>query len=145
MSLTNETVQNMLRLSISIAEAKYGRPICVSVCDQHGFLRGFFRMEGAPIRSVAISQSKAYTAVRMGTSTQAFYERLQRENLQIQFFADSQMTALPGGIVIVNSKGEMVGGIGVSALAPAEDQDIVETVVKKIMEGEIPAEALTKK
>ena len=63
--LSQQTVQNMLAMAMRIAETEYKKPMCVCVCDSYGFLQGFARMDGAPVRSIAISQSKAYTAVRM--------------------------------------------------------------------------------
>ena len=44
----------------AVAEAaRFGRPICVSVCDTEGFLVAFARMDGAPVRSIEISHCKA--------------------------------------------------------------------------------------
>lgn len=122
---------------MQIAEADYNKPMCVCVCDPNGFLQGFARMDGAPVRSIAISQSKAYTAVRMGVHTHEFYARLQRDNLQITYFADPQLTALAGGFVVRGANGEILGGIGVSALAPSEDQYITELVAEAVKRGEI--------
>lgn len=136
-ALTNDMAQKMILLANNIAKEQYGRPICFSICDEYGFLLAFSRMDGAPIRSIAISQSKAYTAVRVGVHTHEFYARLLRDNLQISYFADSQLTALPGGFVLRNSAGEMIGGIGVSALATSEDQKIVEIIAEAVRDGKL--------
>ena len=135
--LSQQTVQNMLAMAMRIAETEYKKPMCVCVCDSYGFLQGFARMDGAPVRSIAISQSKAYTAVRMGVHTHEFYARLQKDNVQVNYFADPQLTALPGGYVVRDADGEILGGIGVSALAPAEDQHITELVAEAVKKGEI--------
>ena len=102
--------------------------ICVSVCDSYGYQVAFFRMDKAPIRSIAISQQKAHTATRMGMSTDAFLDRLNTDNIDIRYFCDPLMTALPGGNLLMSKGGEVLGAIGVSGLKPIEDQVITETV-----------------
>lgn len=135
--LTNDTAQKMVVRAMEIAKEKYGKPMCVAVCDEYGFLLAFSRMDGAPVRSIAISHAKAYTSVRMGVPTHEFYARLLRDNVQVGYFADPQLTALPGGVVVRTAAGDMIGGIGVSALAPTEDQFIVETVIDEVREGKM--------
>ncbi|PLZ03528.1 heme-binding protein [Burkholderia sp. WAC0059] len=127
-SLTLQRVRALLERATEDAHRQFNRPVCVSVCDAHGFLAGFFRMDGAPVRSIPISQQKAYTATRMGVSTTAFLERLRREDLPIAYFCDPQLTALPGGAVLTDDEGRAIGGIGISGLAPAEDQQLADAL-----------------
>jgi glc operon protein GlcG len=123
--------QQLVSEATRMAAAQYGRPICVAVCDAAGFLIAFAREPGAPVRSIAISQGKAYTAARMGVETVAFHERLQREQLQPGDFCDDRLTALPGGAPIVDTTGQLLGAIGVSGLTAAQDQAIVTQVAKQ--------------
>ena len=122
----------------AIAEAKqdFKRPICVSVCDPLGFLIAFSRTKGAPVRSIQISQGKAYTAVRMGVSTEVFLARIQKEGIEISYFCDPQLTALPGGSVLKDRAGTVVGGIGVSGLTSAEDQVITDRIAELVRLGQ---------
>ena len=91
-------------------------------------------MDKAPIRSIAISQRKAHTATRMGMSTDAFLDRLRTDNVDIGYFCDPLMTALPGGNLLITKSGEMVGAVGVSGLKPVEDQLITESVASRFLE-----------
>ncbi len=122
--LTSNTAQSLVSLALETARRDYGRAICVAVCDQHGFLMGFARVEGAPLRSIAIAQGKAYTAARMGVNTSAFLDRLRTENIPASAFCDDKLTPLPGGTVLKNAAGEIVGAIGISGLTAEEDQHI---------------------
>lgn len=108
----------------------YGRPICIAICDAHGFLTAFARMDGAPIRTIQIALSKAYTASRMGSSTDAFQARLRNENLEISNFCDPLLTALPGGTLLKDADGKISGAVGVSGLAPKEDQCVAEHIAE---------------
>lgn len=126
MQLDRNKAQILVEKAIEKAAAEYKRPICVAVCDAYGFLVAFNKMDGAPVRSIAISQGKAYTAARMGVNTDSFLARLHRENIPAIYFCDSQLTALPGGTVFKNADGVIFGAAGISGLAPQEDQEIAE-------------------
>jgi uncharacterized protein GlcG (DUF336 family) len=122
--MTLKLAETLVAKAIEMATTEYKRPICVSVVDEFGFLVAFGRMDGAPVRSIEISRGKAYTAARMGVHTEAFLERLHRENIPAIYFCDDKLTALPGGCVLKDASGKMIGGSGISGLAPAEDQAI---------------------
>jgi uncharacterized protein GlcG (DUF336 family) len=133
--LTLEMATKCLEHACAKASGDFERPICVSVCDAHGFQLAFARMDGAPVRSIAISQQKAHTATRMGMSTDAFLKRLQTDNIDIRYFCDPLMTALPGGNLLKNKAGVVLGAVGVSGLKPAEDQVITESVAALFESG----------
>ena len=92
-------------------------------------------MEGAPVRSIQISQAKAYTAARMGVSTEAFLARIRKEEIEISYFGDPMLTALPGGSVLRDETGAMIGAIGVSGLTGAEDQQITDAIAEVVKSG----------
>ncbi len=125
-ALTLAQANELTRAAMEKATADYSRPICVAVCDAAGFLVAFQRMEGAPLRSIAISEGKAYSAARMQASTDALLQRLERENIQLSYFCDGKLTALPGGSVLKNANGVIVGAAGISGLTSAEDQEIAD-------------------
>jgi glc operon protein GlcG len=131
--LTLDAARHLLDRAMAKAKQDFGRPICVSVCDPQGFLLAFARMEGSPVRSIQISQGKAYSAARMGMSTQAILERLKREGIEIGYFCDPLLTALPGGSVLKNETGAAVGAIGVSGLTSAEDQLITDAIADFVL------------
>jgi len=135
--LTLDAANKCLERAIARAASDFERPVCVAVCDAYGFQVGFSRMDGAPIRSIAISQHKAHTATRMGMSTDAFLERLRADSIDIGYFCDPLMTALPGGNLLKDKNGVVVGAIGVSGLKPAEDQVITEYVAGLYESGEL--------
>jgi glc operon protein GlcG len=127
--------QQLLQRGTEYAQQRYGRPVCLSICDAQGFLVGFFRMDGAPLRSIALSHQKAYTSTRMGVTTESFLARLRREELPIGYFCDPLLTALSGGAVLADATGKMIGGIGISGLAPAEDQLLADELARASAQG----------
>lgn len=128
--LTLATARDLIDQAMAHATQNFKKPVCVSVCDATGLLLAFVRMEGAPVRSVAISQGKAYSAARMGVSTQAVLERLHREQIEIGYFCDPLLTALPGGTPLKGRDGVLRGAIGVSGLTSAEDQLVTDHIAR---------------
>ena len=132
-SLSLKLADKLLAAASALARDVHGKPVCVSVCDAFGFLIAFSRMDGAPVRSIQIAQQKAYTCTRMGVSTIAFLERLRADNVPIGFFCDPLLTALPGGVLLADVQGRPLGAIGVSGLAPADDQALAEQVAAELL------------
>jgi len=124
--MTYESAQKAITHALDKARADFKRPICVAICDQTGMLVAFARMDGAPVRSVEISQRKAFTAARMGVTTAAFLERLRKDNIEASWFGDG-LCALPGGAVLKDG-----WGVGISGLASHEDQAIADSVAAQV-------------
>jgi glc operon protein GlcG len=132
-----ESAQKIVAQAMEKATKDFGRPICVSVCDKYGFPVAFARMNNAPVRSIEISRRKAYTAVRMGISTDAFLARLHKEQLEASYYGDDTLTALPGGNLLKDAAGNILGGVGVSGLAATEDQSITEAMAELVKAGKV--------
>lgn len=132
-----ERAQNLLDHLVAEAKERFGKPVCVAVCDAHGFLIAFARAASSPVRSIALAQQKAYTCTRMGGTTTAFLERLRREDIPIGYFCDPLLTALPGGALLEDGTGRVIGAVGISGLAPVEDQLLADSssdVVQRLLQ-----------
>lgn len=143
-NLNLQLAQTLLAIAVDKVRQKFDKPVCISVCDRNGFLVGFFRMDDAPVRSIQLSHQKAYTCSRMGVSTDAFLARLRREDIPIGYFCDPLLTALPGGAVFADAQGSVIGAVGISGLAPAEDQAVADEVVRAGDLFDVPRRAFAK-
>lgn len=103
-------------------------PICFAMVDAQGDLMWFERMDNAPARAANIAIAKAYTALRMRSSTIEFHERINREKLSVQDFMDPQFTAIPGGSPLFIANGTIVGAIGISGRDIQSDQNLADAV-----------------
>jgi len=108
-----------------------GKPVCVAICDKHGFLCLFTRMENAPARCIAIAKAKAYTAAIMECRTSDFHARLQAEKHNCRDFCDSEFTTLAGGVPL-NICGKIAGAIGVSGRKTEEDEMLAQMLANMI-------------
>lgn len=129
-SITSRQGQEILAQGIQLIQTHHHADVCLSVCDAQGFLVCFLRMDGAPLRSIEIAQRKAYTSVRVGLGTDAFRAKLKQADIEIGYYGDPRLTAMAGGAVIRGAQGEVAGGVGVSGLTPAEDQQVADALAR---------------
>lgn len=70
-------------------------------------------------------------------NTDAFLERLHREQIQASDFCDPKITSMPGGAVLKSGAGTVIGAVGVSGLKPEEDQAIVTMLASLVASGSV--------
>ena len=99
-------------------------PLAVAVVDRHGDLICFARMDGAPVRTSLLAPNKAYTAARSERDTADLLKMIQDRRIDVAFFGDPRYCGLPGGLVVKDSAGLTVGGIGVSGRSSEEDHEL---------------------
>lgn len=94
-----------------------------AICDQHGNLKLFHRMDGTSSGSVKVAQAKAYTAASLPFSTKVLAER--SEKLPANPYASLEgFLPLGGGVPIFSEDGIHLGGVGVSGATPEIDEEI---------------------
>lgn len=133
MEFTHHHAQILTLKAIEKALTEFKKPICIAICDKFGFLLTFTRMENAPVRSIEISISKAYTAARMTINTDQFLATIHKDNLSPSFFCDNKLTALPGGSILKDEMGNIIGAVGVSGLKTNEDQLIANMMAEQLI------------
>jgi|TARA_Y100001001_G_C7905441_1_gene273240 uncharacterized protein GlcG (DUF336 family) len=96
----------------------------MAVVDDAGNLLAYARMDRCLRPTFALR--KAYTAAIRGMDTLAFSETLVAQGRSIEAFGDSQLIAIPGGVVVMK-EGAVVGAIGVGGLPSGiDDQSIAQ-------------------
>jgi glc operon protein GlcG len=91
-----------------------GFAVAIAIVDAHGDLLAAHRMDGCRPRSMRMTQRKAYTAAVMDRDTTAFQEEIVAKNVQIAYYGDPMLCALPGGVVVRAADGTTLGAIGVT-------------------------------
>ena len=99
-----------------------GWTVAVAVADPFGGLVAFGRLDGTPHPVADYAVDKAYTAATLRKSTRAFGERMAGSpTLSLGLANRARVLAWEGGLPIEHS-GAVIGGIGVSGAAGAEDE-----------------------
>ncbi len=84
----------------------------VAVVDPNGDLVYFYRMDGAQIGSIGISQGKARTAARYRRETRVWYNAYETGHPYVSTL-DPTLVASPGGFPLIEN-GRLIGAIGCS-------------------------------
>lgn len=104
---------------------KRGKAAVIVVADTHGELIAMARMDGAPLSSLAIAASKAWTAARERKPSKDIGDaaRNQQSGFDIGYFGDPKFTGWGGGVPVWKN-GKLIGAIAVSGLPEAEDIEL---------------------
>ena len=121
--------------AIAAAEAKareMGLAMVIAVVDESGVLKGFSRMDGAPLLSVQIAQDKAYTAAAFGISSDAWFDFIKDDPPLLHGIVHTPRLVIFGGGYPIKSGGQIVGGIGVSGGHYEQDMQVAQAGVAAI-------------
>ncbi|GGG01242.1 GlcG/HbpS family heme-binding protein [Paenibacillus abyssi] len=95
--------------------------INIMVMDDGGNMKGFMRMDQAPLMGGAIAGKKAYTAAGFGIPTADWYSIIKDDAALMYGVAQiDRMTTLGGGLPIYYAS-QLIGGIGVSGGTSEQD------------------------
>lgn len=126
-TVTSQGTQKILESAQKKAN-EIGVPSAIAIVDESGVLKGFDRMDGAPLASVQVAQDKAYSAAATGVSTDQWYDIAQADP---KFgwgipTGIERMCPIGGGYPITDGDGQVVGGIGVSGGTYQQDMEVAE-------------------
>jgi glc operon protein GlcG len=115
-----EAAQALVARAVAAAEARHFR-MAVAIVEPSGELVAFVRMDDTQYGSIYVAQKKATTAARYRMATSVMEERtLAGRTVTL---ANEDSLPIAGGIPIIVD-GKIVGAIGVSGAAAAEDNQI---------------------
>jgi uncharacterized protein GlcG (DUF336 family) len=108
-------------------------PMNIAVVDRGSNLVAFARMDNAWLGSVDIAFKKAKTANFFDMNSAEIGKLSQPgEALYGIEVTNGGLVSFPGGVVLKNADGEIVGGIGVSGGMVDQDQKVAEAGAKAL-------------
>ena len=129
MSITETQAQTAISAARAAAEA-IGVPMNVAVYDDGANLKAFARMDGAFLGSADIAMNKARTAALFGYNTEALYDFVKPGGTSPGFDrTNGGLIVFAGGIPVRNAEGRLIGAVGVSGGAVAQDYEVAQAAV----------------
>lgn len=111
--------------ALAAARAQKLKPLTVAVLDAGGHLVAFKREDESGILRPQIAVGKAWGALGMGAGSRHLAERAASHP---SFFtaltaaSDGRMFPVPGGVLIREAAGRIVGAVGISGDMPDQDE-----------------------
>jgi uncharacterized protein GlcG (DUF336 family) len=113
--LTDATT--IIDAALAEARTRSFAPLAVAVLDAGGHLVAYKREDGAGIVRFDIAYGKAWGSLGMGFGTRELTERAAKNPAFITVLATvsgGRMVPSPGGVLIVDGQGNVVGAVGIS-------------------------------
>lgn len=118
--------RTIIRKTLAKGEEMDFKPLSVVVLDTGGHVKAFERADGAAPGRFGIAHGKAYGAVMLGMAGSA---QMARAEQQAYFMAavngvyGGQVVPVPGGILVRDRKGQVIGAVGVTG--DTSDNDVI--------------------
>lgn len=116
-NLSLRRARTIIRKALEAGREAEMKPLSVIVLDAGGNIQAFEREDGASPGRFQIAHGKAYGAVMLGMAGTA---QMQRAESQAYFIAAAngafggQMIPVPGGVLVRDAKGNVLGAVGVT-------------------------------
>ncbi|MEO0370728.1 MAG: heme-binding protein [Pseudomonadota bacterium] len=121
--------RKIIRKTIEKGRAEGFKPLSVVVLDTGGHVRAFEREDGASPGRFELARGKAYGAIMLGLAGRA---QMARADQQAYFMTamnglfDGKVVPVPGGILVRDAGGRVVGAVGVTG--DTSDNDVIAGV-----------------
>lgn len=120
-----EVAQKIVAAALASARSHEFKPLAVVVLDARGALKAAAAEDGTSLKRAEIAIAKAHGALAMGLGSRTLYTRSQQ---QPQFIAAAThavgglLVPVPGGVLINDSSGTLLGAVGVSGDTSDNDE-----------------------
>ncbi len=121
-SLTIEGAKKVIAGAVAYAKKNNAPGGVIAVVDEGGNLMALERLDGTFAAGASISIGKARTAVLFKRPTKAFEDIIKNGRTAMVALPDALFTPLQGGVPITVD-GQIVGGVGVSGAASAQQDE----------------------
>lgn len=129
MQISITKARTIIRKTLAKGREMEFKPLSVVVLDAGGHVQAFEREDGASAGRFAIAQGKAYGAVMLGIPSSAQMARAETQGYFINAVNgvyDGKLIPVPGGILVRDKKGALIGAVGVTG--DTSDNDVIAGV-----------------
>jgi uncharacterized protein GlcG (DUF336 family) len=123
--LTLETAQTIITNALKAAREKSFKPLAIVVYDERGALKALLSEDGTSIKRAEIAMGKAYGALALGVGSRALHKMATDRPYFIASATHAvggQLVPVPGGVLIKDGQGQIMGSVGVSGDTSDNDE-----------------------
>ncbi len=123
LSLSQATA--IIDVTLKTAAERKLKPLTVAVLDAGGHLKALARQDDTSTLRPEVAQGKARGAISLGLGSRAIFERAQQQPFFIQAInglAGGSLVPVPGGVLVRDAEGHIVGAVGVTGDTSDNDE-----------------------
>ncbi len=123
--LTLETAQTIAIAALKAAREKSFKPLAVVVYDARGALKALLSEDGTSLKRAEIAMGKAYGALALGVGSRALHKMATDRPYFVAAATHAvggQLVPVPGGVLIKDAQGGILGAVGVSGDTSDNDE-----------------------
>jgi len=125
-ALSLRKARTIIRKTLEHGKAQGFRPLSAVILDEGGNVKAFEREDDASPGRFAIAHGKAYGAIMLGMSGSAQKARAEEQAYMMQALNGvfgGQVIPVPGGIILRDKRGRIVGAMGVTGDTSENDAE----------------------
>lgn len=134
-ALTIDGAKKVIAGAVAYAKKNNAPGGVIAVVDEGGHLMALERLDGTFAAGATISIGKARTAVLFKRPTKVFEDIIKNGRTSMVALPDAYFTPLQGGIPIAID-GQIVGGVGVSGAASAQQDEEIAIAGANVFSGD---------
>ena len=125
MELSLADAKRIIEAAFAERERAGFKPLSVTVLGAGGAIKASESQDGTSQLRPKISHGKAYGAYSLGLGSRALFERAKAEPFFVQAMnslCDGALVPVPGGVLIRDAEGRLVGAVGVTGDTSDNDE-----------------------
>jgi uncharacterized protein GlcG (DUF336 family) len=123
--ITLAEANRIIEVTLATAAAMKLKPLTVAVLDAGGHLKALVRQDNTSTLRPEVAQGKARGAISLGLGSRAIFKRAQEQPFFIQAInglAGGSLVPVPGGVLVRDEAGDIVGAVGVTGDTSDNDE-----------------------
>ena len=123
--LTLDVARKILDAALAKGVEKKLKPLVITILDARGCVKVTAAQDGTSLMRAEIAHGKAYGALALGMGSRALFQRAQEQAYfvsAVNTLAQGRMVPVPGGVLMHDSIGVLLGAVGVSGDTSDNDE-----------------------
>jgi uncharacterized protein GlcG (DUF336 family) len=123
--LTLDVARKIVDAALAKSKELKINPLVVAVLDARGCIKTVMAQDGTSLLRAEIAHGKAYGALALGMGSRAIFKRANEQPYfvdAINTMARGQLVPVPGGVLIKDKGGVLLGAIGISGDTSDNDE-----------------------
>jgi len=123
--LTLDIARKILDAALAKVTEMKLKPMAITVLDARGCVKASLAQDGTSLMRNEIAFGKAYGALSLGIGSRAIFQRAQEQPYfvdAISTMTKGAMIPVPGGVLILDTSGALLGAVGISGDTSDNDE-----------------------